>query len=398
MVSLDFYRDIPEVSQFVGVIEDENFYPVPDDWVIVITDIVNSTHAVSAGRYKDVNLVGGAAICAIRNATGKREWPFVFGGDGATVLVEPSVVPEVKDALVRTRSLARDSFDLELRIGFVPVTDVRKQGVDLLVARHEVSPGNCFALFGGGGVELADTLVKADLHAQTYRVPEYSLPGLPDLTGLSCRWESIVARKGRIFCLLIKPLARDFQDQQAIISTFLSKLTDIIGPELNLASPVTEQSMRLRWPNKGLISEAKATRGSGSFSRRLGEILYQSLIQWVMNRFNLRASGFDAPAYRRELCTNSDHCKFDDVLRMVLDCSPEQVTKISALLETLHNSGDIDFGVFDTEEALITCLLFDLESSQHLHFVDGNNGGLWTASQALKQQFSQEKGASPDYS
>ena len=392
-MSDDFYQNIPEIKQFIGVIEDENFYSVPDDWVIVITDIANSTHAVSAGRYKDVNMVGGAAICAIRNVTDNREWPFVFGGDGATVLIDPLVVPEVKAALVRTRSLARDSFDLELRIGFVPVTDVRKQGVDLLVARYEVSAGNCFALFGGGGVELADSLVKADLHARTYRVPEYTLPGLPDLTGLSCRWESIVARKGRIVCLLIKPLANDFPDRQAILSIFLSKLADIIGPELDLASPVTEQSMRLRWPPKGLVSEAKATRGSKSLARRLCRILYQSLIQWVMNRFNLSAGGFDADAYRRELCTNSDHCKFDDVLRMVLDCAPDQVTKIRALLDTLYQTGDIEFGVFDTEEALITCLLFDLESSQHLHFVDGNNGGLWSASQGLKQQFSQQNGA-----
>ena len=218
-MSTHFYRDIPEVKRFIGVIEDKNFYPVPDDWVIVITDIVNSTQAVNTGRYKDVNMLGGAAICAIRNVTDKREWPFVFGGDGATVLIEPSVVPDVKAALVRTRSLAQDSFALELRIGFVPVCDIRKQGADLVVARHEVSPGNCFALFGGGGVELADALIKADQHAQTYRVPEYSLPGMPDLTGLSCRWESIIARKGRIVCLLVKPQATEFPSRQAILSS-----------------------------------------------------------------------------------------------------------------------------------------------------------------------------------
>jgi len=385
-MSTDFYRDIPEVKQFIGVIEDKNFYPVPDDWVIVITDIVNSTQAVNTGRYKDVNMLGGAAICAIRNVTDNREWPFVFGGDGATVLIEPSVVPDVKAALVRTRSLAQNSFALELRIGFVPVSDIRKQGADLVVARHEVSPGNCFALFGGGGVELADALIKADQHAQTYRVPEYSLPGMPDLTGLSCRWESIKARKGRIVCLLVKPQASEFPLRQAILSSFLSKLTGIIGPNLNLASPVNEQSMRLRWPPKGIVAEAKTTRGDKSYIRRLCEIGYQSLLQWVMNRFNLIAGGFDARAYRQELCINSDHCKFDGVLRMVLDCGPEQVQEIRSLLDTMKTAGDIEYGVFDTEEALITCLLFDLQAGQHLHFVDGNNGGFWSASQALKKQ------------
>ena len=331
-------------------------------------------------------MVGGAAICAIRNVTGHREWPFVFGGDGATVLIESSAVPDVKDALVRTRSLARDSFGLELRIGFVPVTDVRQQGVDLMVARHEVSPGNCFALFGGGGVELADALIKADNHAKTYQVPEYTLQGLPDLTGLSCRWDSIAARNGRILCLLIKPQATNFPHRQALLSQFLLKLTNIIGPNLDHASPVTEQSMRLRWPPKGIIAEAKATRGTKTFLRRLCETGCQSLIQWTMNRYNLSTSGFDAETYRQELCTNSDHCKFDDVLRMVLDCTPEQVPEIKALLDTMKDAGEIEYGFFETEEALITCLLFDLQAGQHLHFVDGNNGGFWSASKDLKEQ------------
>jgi len=144
--------------------------------------------------------------------------------------------------------------------------------------------------------------------------------------------------------------------------------------------------MRLRWPPKGIVAEAKATRGDKSYIRRLCEIGYQSLLQWIMNRFNLTAGGFDAQAYRQELCTNSDHCKFDDVLRMVLDCAPEQVKKIRSLLDTMQTAGDIEYGVFDTEEALITCLLFDLQAGQHLHFVDGNNGGFWSASQALKKQ------------
>jgi len=35
---------------------------------------------------------------------------------------------------------------------------------------------------------------------------------------------------------------------------------------------------------------------------------------------------------------------------------------------------------------MMTCLVFDLESSQHLHFIDGNDGGLWSAAAQLKSQ------------
>lgn len=372
----------------MGVIDEQNFFPAPDDWVIVITDIRSSTKAVAEGRYKDVNMMGGAAICAVQNATGSRDWPFVFGGDGATLLIAPDVLPDVEAALVRTRTLARDDFDLELRIGFVPVRDVRARGADVLVARYQASPGNCLAMFGGGGVELADDLIRASETSAQYEVSDYALPGLPDLTGLSCRWEPLRSRQGRIVCLLIKPQASDFQGRQAILSEFLEKLSTGMGTDLSQAGPVNSESLRFRWPPKGLVAEAKATRAGKSFMRRLIEVYASSFIQWILELFKVQGGGYNPPAYRKEMRTNSDYCKFDDVLRMVLDCTTDQVASIRELLDVMHESGQIDFGIFETRQALMTCLLFDLDSSQHLHLIDGDDGGFWSASEGYKVQLS----------
>ncbi len=372
----------------MGVIDEQNFYPAPNDWVIVITDIRSSSKAVAEGRYKDVNMMGGAAICAVQNATGSRDWPFVFGGDGATLLIDPSVLPDVEAALVRTRSLATQDFDLELRIGFVPVSDVRTRGSDVLVARYEASPGNCLAMFGGGGVELADVLIKAKETSEQYVVSDYALPGLPDLTGLSCRWEPLRSRQGRIVCLLIKPQASDFQGRHSILSEFLHKLSDGMGTDLSQAGPVNTESLRFRWPPKGLVAEAKATRAGKSFTRRLIEVYTASFIQWILDLLTVQGGSYNPLAYRKEIQTNSDYCKFDDVLRMVLDCTTEQVSSIRELLDVMHASGQIDFGIFETEQALMTCLLFDLDSSQHLHLIDGDDGGFWSASKGYKVQLS----------
>jgi len=382
----EFFNEIPKIVQFMGVIDEKNFYPVPDDWIIVVADIRSSTDAVAQGRYKDVNMIGGAVICAVQNATGVRHWPFVFGGDGASLLIEPSVRGVVEAALVRTRSLARDEFDLDLRVGFVPVKDVQELGKAVLVARYEASPGNCFAMFGGGGVELADVLIKAEGTALRYMVPEYSLAGLPDLTGLSCRWESLNTQKGRIICLLVKPLASDFQSRQTILSKFLARLTDIIGTDLSQASPVSSEALHFSWPPKGLSAEAKLTRGQKRYWRRALEIYLNTFLQWVLEQFKLSGGGYDSKVYREELQQNSDYCKFDDILRMVLDCTIDQIGKIRQLVDEMHSCGELDFGIFETKQAQITCLLFDIESSQHLHFVDGEGGGLYTASKGLKQQ------------
>ena len=197
LVASKFFNTIPKITHFKGVVEEQNFYPAPDDWLIVIADICSSTEAIAAGRYKEVNLIGGAIICAIQNATGTRDWPFVFGGDGATVLIHPDVKISVQTALLKTRSMAKREFDLDLRIGIVPIDDMRKRGADVLVARHEVSPGNCLALFGGGGVELAEKLVKSTLTDGPYTVPERVELERPDLTGLSCRWEFVKNQNGK---------------------------------------------------------------------------------------------------------------------------------------------------------------------------------------------------------
>ncbi|MFT6305985.1 MAG: hypothetical protein ACI82O_004340 [Patiriisocius sp.] len=119
---------------------------------------------------------------------------------------------------------------------------------------------------------------------------------------------------------------------------------------------------------------------------RLLEISANSFIQWIMERFRFSIGAYNPEVYSNEMQTNTDYCKFDDVLRMVLDCTPAQVSDIRVILDYMHATGDVDFGFFETEQALITCLLFDLNSSQHLHFIDGDNGGFCSASLEYKQQ------------
>ena len=52
-----------------------------------MADVVQSTKAIAENRYKAVNMAGAAVIVAVTNALGDREFPFVFGGDGASFAV-----------------------------------------------------------------------------------------------------------------------------------------------------------------------------------------------------------------------------------------------------------------------------------------------------------------------
>ena len=64
----EFYADLKCFDTFVQLTDFDRYQPLPDDWFIAIADVVQSTRAIEAGRYKAVNTVGAAVLVAITNA------------------------------------------------------------------------------------------------------------------------------------------------------------------------------------------------------------------------------------------------------------------------------------------------------------------------------------------
>ena len=50
-MSEHFYRNIPTFSAFEELTNFGNYQSVPEDWVVIITDVVGSTKAIENGRY-----------------------------------------------------------------------------------------------------------------------------------------------------------------------------------------------------------------------------------------------------------------------------------------------------------------------------------------------------------
>ena len=101
----NFYAGVPVFRGFANVVDQERYRPLPDDWLIGIADVVDSTKAMQAKRYKAVNMAGAAVIVAITNALEHREFPFVFGGDGASFAVPPSAAADCARGARRDRGL-----------------------------------------------------------------------------------------------------------------------------------------------------------------------------------------------------------------------------------------------------------------------------------------------------
>src|SRR5579862_8818420 len=119
-----FYSGIPVFRGFGSLMDPALYSPLPDDWTIGVADIVESTKAIAQARYKAVNMAGAAVIASVTNALEGREFPFVFGGDGASFAVAPDDLERAHEALAATARWVRDDLDLVMRVALVPLSAI----------------------------------------------------------------------------------------------------------------------------------------------------------------------------------------------------------------------------------------------------------------------------------
>ena len=374
----DFYRNLPSETDFDRLSDPVHYVPLPDDWVVGVADIVGSTAEIARGRYKVVNMVGAAVISAQMNAAGMRPLPYVFGGDGAGFAVWPAQRAAAERALDAVRRWALREFGMELRAAMVSVAEIRAAGRDVRVARHSPAEKVDYAMFSGGGVAWAEAQMKGGVLA----LPERGDPGEPDLTGLSCRWSNLRARNGEILSLVMKPRQGVSESAFAQVA---HKVINAAGAAHQNGHPVPRNGPGMRFPPPGISLEAQAHHGTWPVWAMKLILLGQNLAIWIMFVTNLRLGRFVPSAYRANVSGHADFRKFDDGLKMTLDCDPASRSRIEAVLERAADDGLIRYGLHAQEEALMTCLVPSAVESEHMHFVDGAAGGYARAA-ALMQR------------
>ena len=371
-----FYGAIPVFRGFGRLMDPAMYSPLPDDWTVGVADIVESTKAIANQRYKAVNMAGAAVIAAVTNALDGREFPFVFGGDGASFAVSPSDLARARDALAATASWVREDLDLVMRVALVPVKDIRTQGLDIRVARFGPSANLSYAMFSGGGLGWADAAMKRG----EFAVPAAAPGAQPDLSGLSCRFEEIPSARGLILSVLVVPT------NDADPLAFRKVIEDIIRlveKSPDAGRPVPPGGPPLRWPPAGVEYEARAARG-GPLLKRRTIVLAVTLWAYVVMRFGIKVGNFVPKNYVQQVVENSDFRKYDDGLRMILDCTAELEAELSRRLAAAAAVGIIRYGLHRQDAAMMTCFVPSVMRSDHVHFIDGARGGYATAATALK--------------
>ncbi|GAB5493744.1 MAG: DUF3095 domain-containing protein [Phototrophicaceae bacterium] len=376
MSNKTFFHDMPAMQSLKQITDISQYQDIPSDWLIAITDVRESTKAIEAGRYKAVNTMAAVTITAVLNSIPNIEVPFLFGGDGASIVVPPDVSNEVYHALAAVKRLGRENFELEVRAGIVPVADVIADGYSVKAGKVNVSENFQQPVFTGGGLDYADSLIKNPKTSHLYLIDD-DFAGEADFSGFECRWDKHPASKGEVLSLLVKATANSETENNSIYDHVLEAITDIYG-DAEERHPINYDKMIVSRNPRQYHNELGWKQGNVSFMDVL-KLMFWSIGGYIVWKYVDKI--WDK--YRSVVRNTTDHEKFDDMLRMTISGTAEQRAKLIEFLEIYHQVGDLAYGFHTADHSLMTCIVFDRFGRQ-VHFLDADAGGYAMAAKQLK--------------
>jgi hypothetical protein len=157
----------------------------------------------------------------------------------------------------------------------------------------------------------------------------------------------------------------------------IEQIARIVEKTPDASRPVPGQRLRFTWPPRAPISRrARRARAASRSVVRKVKVLVRTLLYFLVMHFGITVGRFIPAKYTRELIDNSDFRKFDDSLRMVLDCTPELADEIERHLAACASQGVVRYGTHRQQAAMMTCFTPSPTNSNHVHFIDGGDGRL----------------------
>ena len=374
-----FYSRLPvnEIPLSDLLTEEHLFYKVPENWHVVITDIKKSTMAVEQGKFETVNLLATGSIVAVLNIAYKANLsvPFFFGGDGATFILPESILAGTLQALRIHQENTQKNYGLALRVGSVPVTDIYKEGHLLLITKLRASQLFSIPIVLGYGLSYAEKVIKAENYfLDLSRSNLYAL----DLSGMQCRWDKIKPPENYDEVVSLIVTAKESQRQPEAFKKVIEKLDEIYGaPERR--KPISVPMLKLKSTLEKISQEMRVRFGGYRpiyllnkwITTLLGQIYFRTKI---------------GRQYLVQLVDLSDTLVIDGKINTVISGTLHQREQLVAALNELEAQGYINYGLFVSKESIMSCYVRNLNEN-HIHFVDGSEGGYTKASVMLKRKF-----------
>ncbi len=378
---MDFYTKMPAVTSFSDGLK-KGAETVPDDWFVVMTDVVGSTIAIEAGKYKSVNIAGALPIISLARIYGNLKRPFVFGGDGMTFLVDPDHIDEAKTVLSRVLRDIKGVFDLGMRASAIPVQRLKKEGTEIHITKVQVSEQYTQAFLHGAGIQLAESILK-DKSETAYHISPATDSKPVSYEGFVCRWSDIASPTGITAAIIVEP--RGAQNPLPL----LGEIEEILGGGTTY-HPLCVETMEMggsgsNWTIAYLLKTGGKKNLTYWLSKMVGwfEIQLTNLVMAL--DIPIRRSIYQVNKTREQNMANSDFRKYEGALKMIVSLNAQQLEKLREHLEKARKEGNIFYGIHTSAAAHMTCIA-TLQSGDDVHFIDATKGGYALAAKELKRQ------------
>lgn len=380
-----FYKDLPVIKKDLEeALTDESYFKsVPNNWSIIVTDIENSTDEFKKGKYQEMNIISASSIIVALNIADKYgiEIPFIYGGDGASIIVPKNILSEVLESLATLRNNAKYNFQLSLRVGSISVESLKQYGHRLKLAKIKIVEDYTQAIFLGAGLNEAEKLIKNDKRFLTKKEGEERKL---NLSGLQCRWNEIAppSHKKDILVLIVNPIKK--RNQTIIYKKILSDIESVYG-SFKKRHPISGKEI-------GHSSDFKTlSRASYLKFGRLnifytGFQMVKSFLSKIYIKSNIKLPIQIHEDYiQGDIATATDTLKIDGSLKTIVAGTKKQREELLKKLEKSERNREIVFGHFGTDSTTITCYVHKREK-EYINFIDGTDGGYVRAAQELKDK------------
>jgi hypothetical protein len=303
--------------------------------------------------------------------------PFFFGGDGAVILVPPILLEKGISALNKHRINTLRNFQFELKIGHVSVEEIYRENIELKIAKARISKIFNIPVVLGEGLQFAENLVKEN---DTSEIENLTVDEFPlNLDGMECKWNRINPPKKdqEVISLIVSGNAKS--DTAQSFSEVLKAIDKIYGSQKR-RKPISVKRLQLNSSWRQINSEMQTKLGHYK-----NLYFIKNWLKSIFGMFYLTQTEI-GKNYLEKLVQLTDTLTIDGRINTVITGTPQQRKNLIVFLDQMENSGSIKYGLYVSRASVMSCYVKDMATDDHIHFVDGADGGYTKAAVNLKKK------------
>lgn len=355
------------------------FQQVPENWFVFVVDIENSTSAVKEGKHEEVNLSATGSIVTVLNEIKKTNKeiriPYFFGGDGTTFIIPAKFRIKVESLLENYRHHVKIQTSLILRVGCIEVEEIYKLNHKIQIAKFALTEHLTIPIVLGTGLKYAEEVIKSSFVNTQKKESELEAIAL---TGMECRWQEIKPKEDekKVICLLVDCLSE--QHQGEVYKNIFEKINDIFG-DYKARNPISNERLRLNSSIQKMKEELKLKFGNYTLCTLIKTWLSTKIGDYGFRIFKTKIE------YFRNIPLLADTIMIDGVLHTVFSGTQKKINQFMPYIEDLEQQGKIKYGIQITHSSIMSCYVEDRKNN-HIHFVDGTEGGYTKAAMMYKSK------------